>query len=96
MIVDKILIEGSYQPDLSTFDGSKFNIVGFCIDLGGETYTLSVVEIVDDKKQAYRNELRDKLEQYTRLSLIGENERLPELLAEIKAITLEIRERYPD
>jgi hypothetical protein len=61
----------------------------------GETVTqLTEDEISNLKREDYKNEVSDLLEQYTRLSLIGETEKLESILAEIKAITREIRERY--
>jgi hypothetical protein len=72
MIVNKILIDKSFQPDLSGFDETKYTLLGYTLNDDGETYTLNVEEIVNEKKQAYRNEVRDLLEQHTRLSLIGE------------------------
>lgn len=82
------------QPDLSGFDETKYTLLRYSLNDDGETYTLNVKEIVNEKKQAYRNEVSDLLEQYTRLSLIGETEKIESILAEIKAITIEIRERY--
>lgn len=96
MIVNKILVDNSYQPDLSGIDQMKYIILGFSLNDDCESYTVNVEEIVNEKKESYRKEMRDLLEQHTRLTILEEFDRLEVIEEEIRQKTIEIRNRFPN
>ena len=91
MIVNKILKDGSFQPDLSGLENIK--IMSYSLNEDGETYTLVVVN-TDKKREAYDQRLGHLVQQIVRLEAIGETERIPSLKAEIAEITAEIRNEF--
>lgn len=93
MIVQKILLNGSYQPDLSGLDQSKNCLLGYVLNADGETYTLSC-ESLDKKREAYEAEVGHLVQQYKRYEILNETTKLEELAEEIRVKTIEIRERF--
>lgn len=93
MIVPKILINGSYQPELSGLDESKHCLLGYVLNEDGETYTLSV-ESLDKKREAYEIEVGHLVQQYKRYEILNESAKLEALADEIRLKTNEIRNRF--
>ena len=91
MIVNKILKDGSFQPDLSGLENIK--IMSYSLNDDSETYTLVIVN-TDKKREAYDQRLGHLVQQIVRLEAIGELERIPSLKAEIAEITAEIRNEF--
>lgn len=93
MIVPKILVDGSYQPDLSGVDESKHCLLGYVLNDDGETYTLEY-ENIDKKREAYELEVGRLVQQYKRYEILNETAKLESLAAEIRVKTNEIRNRF--
>lgn len=93
MIAPKILIDGSYQPDLSLVDLESNKLLGNSLNDDGENYTL-VLESLDKKREAYEKELGHLVQQYKRYEILDETEKLADLAEEIRLKTIEIRNRF--
>lgn len=93
MIVSKILVDNSYQPDLSGFDFDKFNLLGYSLNEDGESYTLNY-ESTDKKREAYELEIGHLVQQYKRYEILKETAKLESLADEIRLKTNEIRNRF--
>lgn len=93
MKVNKIVNEGNFEPDLSSFDLDKFNLLGYSLNEDGESYTLNC-ESSDKKREAYGLEIDHRVQQYKRYEILNETDKLESLAEEIRVKTNEIRNRF--
>lgn len=101
MIVQKILLDGTFQPDLSAVDLNSFNILRLWLGEDCETYTVELSQIApvtvsDKKRAAYEREVDYLVCQYKRYEIIGDVDKMQDVKNKIETKTIEIRARYAD